>query len=287
MTGAPTFTQKRIVVTVTLDKDGAGNQYVLDGFATNVSIQKTGGVEFSQATVEILGLSLDKMAQLTTLAWRPLNRRWNAMEIQAGDSETGLSVVFQGEITTAYADLNGGKAALHIEAMSSSYQVLRPDPQLAITSAQPAEDALKMLAEKANLRFENDGVQATLQNVVLTGDPIAKMRQIADQVGADLIIDDGDAVLIPRGKPRTASGSMPLVSVDTGMIGYPTFSSQGINCACYFRPDLRMGSTVRVESIVPSATGTWKIVQLSHELSANNPGSNAWKTSFSGMWISE
>ena len=71
------------------------------------------------------------------------------------------------------------------------------------------------------------------------------------------------------------------------MIGYPTFTNTGIQGATFFRPDLRIGASVRVESIVPHATGTWKIVQLSHELSANMPSSSSWRTTFAAMWLGE
>lgn len=68
---------------------------------------------------------------------------------------------------------------------------------------------------------------------------------------------------------------------------YPTFTQNGIQVVSYFRPDLRIGAAVRVESIVPSASGTWKIVNLSHDLTAHKPGGGSWRTTFEGMWLDE
>ena len=62
-----TFSKKVIRTTVTLDKSGMNNQKVFEGFATHVSISKTGGVDFAQCAIEIYGLTLDVMAQLTVL----------------------------------------------------------------------------------------------------------------------------------------------------------------------------------------------------------------------------
>lgn len=278
------FTRKSIEITIALDVDGAANRFTFSGYAVNVSVSKSGGVEFSKAAVEIYGLPLDKMAQLTTLAWKPLNRRWNALEIRAGEGEN-LAVIFTGEITISYADLNGGSPVLRIEAQSGSYHVLVPDPQIALSGSQDVGGVMNMLAQKAGLQLENAGVSGSLSDCVLTGDPVTKMRQVADQIGADFFIDDGRAVLMPRGGVRAAEGSIPVVSADTGMIGYPTFTSQGIQAATYFNPALRIGANVKIESIVPSASGVWKIVSLTHELSANNPNASAWSTSFSGIWI--
>ena len=67
---ASTYSLKDIRVTITLDKSGANNQHTFQGFATNVAISKTGGVDFATAQVEIYGLSLDTMGQLTTLAFK-------------------------------------------------------------------------------------------------------------------------------------------------------------------------------------------------------------------------
>ena len=278
-----TFSQKAIRITVTLDKAGAGNQYVLTGFATHVAISKQGGVDFAKAAVEVYGLSLDTMAQLTMLSFRPLGRRWNLLQVEAGEGND-FSVIFQGEVTNAFADLNGSTPVMKMEAQTGSYPVLQPAPQLAIAGQQPAAEAVEMLAAKVGKSFRNDGVDGVLSDCIVTGDPITKMRQIASAVGADLLIDDDEIVLLPRGEVRD-TGGIPVVSADTGMVGYPIFTQNGIQVVSYFRPDLKIGAAVRVESIVPSATGTWKIVSLSHDLTACKPGGGSWRTSFEGMWI--
>lgn len=282
---AVTYSQKSIRLTITLDKNGQNNQYTLDGFATHCSISKQGGVDFAKATVEIYGLSLDTMAQLTMLSFRPLGRRWNLLQIEAGEGGE-MAVVFQGEVTSAFADLNGASPVMKMEAQTGAYPVLKPEPQIAVSGQQSASEIVSMLAQKTGKTFRNDGVEAMLSDCIVTGDPITKMRSIADSVGADLLIDDDEIVLLPRGKKRE-TGGIPLVSASTGMVGYPTFSAQGIQVTSYFRPDLKIGAAVRLESIVPSASGVWKIISLTHELTANNPSGGAWRTSFEGMWLDE
>lgn len=280
-----TFSPKSIRLTVTLDKGGQNNQYTLEGFATHCSITKQGGIDFAKATVEVYGLSLDTMAQLTMLAFRPLGRRWNLLQIEAGEGGE-MAVVFQGEVTSAFADLNGASPVMKMEAQTGAYPILKPEPQIAVSGQQGAADIVSMLAQKTGKTFRNDGVEATLSDCVITGDPVTKMRTIADMVGADLLIDDDEVVLLPRGKKRE-TGGIPLVSASTGMIGYPTFSAQGIQVESYFRPDIKIGAAVKVESIVPSASGVWKIISLTHELVANSPGTGAWRTAFEGMWLDE
>ena len=281
-----TYSLKDIAVSIALDVQGANNQYTFQGYATNVNISKTGGVDFATAQVEIFGLSLDTMAQLTTLAFKPLNRRWNAIEISAGEQGTELSSIFQGEVTVSYADLNGARPVLKIEAQTSAYNVLKPTPQIAVQGSQSVSRLCEQLCAECGYTFEAVDVDAQVADCVLTGDPITKMRQIARDTGSDKLIYDNRVVFMAEGSTRTEVG-IPIVSAETGMIGYPTFTNQGVNAKSFFRPDLKIGGAVRLETIIPSASGVYKITQLVHELSAHNPGGGSWSTSFQGMWIEE
>lgn len=284
---AGTYGKKDIRVTVSLDRDGANNQYVFQGFATNAAISKTGGVDFATAQVEIFGLTLPVMGQLTTLAFKPLNRRWNLIEIAAGEQGTDLPVIFRGCVTVAFADLNGASPVLKMEAQVGAYPLLDPAGTVSVSGTQDVANFIQSQASQSNFEFQNDGVQGTLSDMTIYGDPITKARTAADAVGADLILDDDKMILVPKDSVRKAEGSIPVISAASGMIGYPTFTNQGIQVSSFFRPELHVAAAVRVESIVPHASGVWKITQLTHNLSAHNPGSSAWETSFEGMWLED
>ena len=203
--------------------------------------------------------------------------------ILAGEQGTTLQSVFKGEITLAYADLNNGKV-LKIQAQTGAYPVLIPDAPRSVVGEQSAASLIESLAKQSNYSFSNEGVTAMVKDMTVSGDPITKMRTIASHVGAELLIDDDTVVLLPSGGARKPQGGIPVVSVDTGMIGYPTFTNTGLSVSTFFRPDLRLAALVHVESIIPGATGNWRIVKLSHELSANNPRGGAWRTSFETMF---
>lgn len=284
---AATYSLKDIRVSIALDKGGANNQYVFQGFATNVAISKTGGVDFATAQVEIYGLTLPVMGQLTTLAFKPLNRRWNAIEIAAGEADTDLPVIFRGCITVAYADLNGASPVLKIEAQVGAYPILEPAATVSVTGTHDAAAFIQSQSAQAGFDFQNDGVQGTISDMTVYGDPLTKAKTVANAIGADVIFDDDKTVLVPKDGVRRAEGGIPVISAESGMIGYPTFTNQGIQCRSFFRPELHVAAAVRVQSIVPHATGVWKITQLTHSLSAHNPSSSAWDTSFEAMWMGE
>lgn len=280
------YSKKSIRIDIALDDKGSREVKTFEGFAVSVSVQKNGDPEKPKATVTLLGLSLDTMAQLTRLAFEPLSARKNLIEILAGEQGKTLASIFKGEITTAWADFNKAPSVeFQIEARSASYPSLIPQSPLSVKGQQTAEEAIKSLCNQIGYSFENAGVTASISDCVINGDPVQKMRWIANTVGANLVIDDNSVVLMPKDGVRKNRGEIPLIRADNGMIGYPTFDENGVSAACFFRPDIRIGGRVKIESVVPRATGVWKVTSLTHELAAYNPGGGSWKTSFKGSYI--
>ena len=102
------------------------------------------------------------------------------------------------------------------------------------------------------------------------------MIKLARDVGCELIIDDGEVIVLPAGKAR--SGSAVLLNKDTGLIGYPTFNQNGISCRCMYNPHLLYGGLIKVESLVPRASGEWRITKLTHNITACTPNGGNWES---------
>ena len=283
------YSEKSVVATVLMSEGKSSFEKRFEGFAIEASIDKPGPPDTPTATVTILGLGLDTMASLTQLAFDHRAKRKNLLKIEAGERGRTLSTVFTGEITSAWADFNAAPdVEFQIDAKSASYPNLIPQPPISVRGQQTAADAIKSLCDEIGYTFENHGVSASISNCILHGSPVHKMRWIAETVGASLIIDDTTCALVPKYGVRAPAGGIPLISVETGMIGWPTFDDKGIRVESFFRPDVRIGSTVRVASIVPRASGVWKVTSLHHDLSANNPdGADKWITSIYGVYVDD
>lgn len=277
-----TFTKKDLRATVVLD---GGTTYTLSGFAMSCSVEKQGGAEYGKASLSVSGLSLTTMSQLTWLSFLPQCKGRNTLQIDAGDSETALSTIFRGDIMSSIADLNGSEPTLKIEAQTGAYGALIPATPQAVQGEQEVAVLIQSWAKSAGAEFKNEGVSSRVKDSLFEGNYIDRARKLAHSVGADLIIDDNTWVLVEKKKTRTPEGGIPLINKDSGMIGYPTFTSNGLDVKTYFRPDIQIGATVRVESMVPRATGTWKVTSLSHALAANNPSTSQWETDFSCQWL--
>ena len=281
------FRRRKIRVQITLSKgqfrNGEGNTIILDDFGVVAKIDKSGPPEFGKASVEIYGLSLDVMSQLSTLNMHPLFVRKNYLNIFAGDEFSGMSQIFAGSITSASADFNGApEVKFKIEARIGFFGSVTAQGQGVVNGQQPAADFISRQAKAAGLKFENQDVAASIKNSVFTGSPIEQARQAANQIGAELIIDDEKMILIKNG--ASVKGHVPVLSATTGLIGYPVMSQNGIDCKAIFNPDFRFAGLIEIQSMVPKVAGQWRITKLSHNLAANLPGAGQWESSITAYY---
>lgn len=273
---AKSFTKKQIRIGLALYKGEQKRTLVYEGIETHVSVEKPGEPDENKATVELYNLSMDAMRDMTTLSFKPLQSKNNLIVIFAGDETNGMSQCFAGEIQTAYADFSGAPTIkMHIEAAAGSYPSLKASPPIAVKGSQSAASLIEQFAKESGYTFLNNGVSASVKNAVLNGDPVSKMRTVAGMVGCELIIDDNQVKIQPFDKGLD-QGNAVLMSKDSGMLGYPTFTSEGIKLRCLYNPDLQLGGMIEVDSVVPGAEGIWKISKLSHSLVANSPSPGDW-----------
>lgn len=274
------FTRKCLRVDVVLGEgtfDGTHNAKSFEGLETTVSIDKPGLPDQNKAKVVIIGMALDDMRQLTMLAFKPLKSQKNLISIYAGDAENGMEQCFYGEITSANADFSSAPTIkMNIEAAAGAYAALKAESPIAVKGQQTAASLIEQIAKENGYTFENKGVASSVKNAVFNGSPIEKAYSIARQVNAELLIDDGKFVLLPYDKGRNEEGNAVLLTPETGMLGYPSFNNDGVSVKCLYNPALELGGMVKIESIVPGASGVWKITKLSHELAAYGRQSGTW-----------
>lgn len=272
------YTKKIIELRITLGKGsfaGGGNTKIISGLGVEANVEKPGLPDKNKARVKIYNMKLEDIEQLTTLAFRPLQARRNTLTILAGDKEKGLTQVFAGEITSAYGDFNSAPdIAFVAEAMSGYYGALTPASPTTIKGATPLAGIMDSLAQGMGYTFKNEGVTASLRNPVLNGSPMQQAEAAAKQAGINLVLDDNVMTILPAN--AASSGNAVLLNKTTGMIGYPTFNSDGIVVKSLFNPALRFNGLIKVESIVPKASGVWRVVKLVHKLEAFVTKDGAW-----------
>lgn len=278
--------QKTLKTTIILGEgefSGGGNTKIIEGLATTVQVNKAGLPEKNSAEIHIKGLKLNDMEQLTFLSFVPNEYRKNHILVEAGDKGETLSMVFKGDITSAYADFSTSPdVTMKFKALTAGWSVLIADSPTSVQGEATAESLISQFATQAGFNFVNNGVTESVKNATFNGSPVQKAQQVADEVGCELLMDDETWTIQPWNKPR---GDAVLLKADSGLIGYPSFTQDGISCECFYNPRLQLGGQIKIESIVPRASGYWKITKLTHDLSAYTSG--RWVSRIDGMYLPE
>lgn len=280
------FLRRQLRVQITLYKgefaDGS-NTKIIENLATTCSIQKLAYPEGGKASVEIIGLPLADMEALTTLSFKPMYVKRNYINIFAGDELHGLNQVFAGTITKAGADFNSSpEVKFKMEAAIGFYGRMTAQGPNVVSGSQSAASFIEGQCKKAGFKFTNQDVSAQIKDCVFQGSPIQQAQQCANQIGAELILDDGEAVLMKTGDGR--KGNAILLNKDSGLLGYPTISQNGVEVKAIFNPDFKFAGLFKLETIVPKASGTWRITKLTHKLAANSPSDGSWESSITGFY---
>ena len=262
------------------------NTKIMTGIPIKARIEKTGPPDFNKASVSLRGLRLGDMDKMSTLAFRPMFRTRDFVTIYAGDERDGMHVAFSGEITNASADFNSAPdVSFKIEAMTGYFGNITPAAPTAVQGAQPVADFIAMQARTMGYEFRNEGVTARISNAVFNGSPMAQARSAARQVGVEIVLDDNTLTICPRGGEGD-QGNAVLLNKSTGLLGYPVLSSEGVEVKSLYNPAFRLGKLIQLESIVPRASGTWRIIKLAHELEAFNPSGGPWQSTMTTFYPS-
>lgn len=284
------FRKKEIYVSIALAEgqfDNGSNEITLPKVPIRLTVDKTGGTELPKLTLDVENILLDTMQRLTVLAFRPLQSYKNVIKVDAGEEGMTPDLVFQGEIVSAVPVFDySGAATFHIEASSGYYPVQKTAQPVSVNTDTTIESLFQQFADEAGYTLENNGVTGSVRNSVFSGTPIQKARQLAKQTGVDLIIDNNSFVILPSYLDHR-EGTVPLLRKDSGLLNYPAFTNDGISAQCLFSPLLEVGGLVKIESIVPKASGVWRITKLHHSLEAYAPSSGDWTTNFDAIWITE
>ncbi|NBW08589.1 MAG: hypothetical protein EBR82_11250 [Caulobacteraceae bacterium] len=248
------------------------------GLRVACNIQKNGDASYSRASLKVYGLTLSTMNKLSTLGKPLVDGRNNTVTVTAGDAN-GKAVVFSGTITEAWVDgANAPEVSLSVEAYVGLIDALKPLPASSFKGSVDAATIVASIAQQTGRNFENGGVEGvTLTNPNYPGTGRQQLESVARDGGFNLFIDDvTNAVAIwPRDGVR--GGQIPLINAQTGLVGFPTHTENGILITSLFNPAIVFGRAVRVESILTPAAGTWSVFAVSHDLESLAPG-GAWFT---------
>ncbi|ELW4723689.1 hypothetical protein QL369_004535 [Salmonella enterica] len=267
------YVQRDITVEFTLsdgrtfDK-GKGNILTIPGAKCFATVTVYGGTAGTQITLYIWGLSPAHMADLSYRGvWRPAQSTANKMRVRAGGR-----LIFEGDITDAYADYNQAPDIPLILTGQVSFNLRNQTAaDFSAKGDVPVADIIRALASSAGLKFENQGVSRSLSNPHFSGNLVQQMLDAAS--AADINIDLGDVEKVTIWPKDKALDIPPLyISPDHGLIGYPVYTMTGLSATTIFCPDLFIGRRVHLESSLPNVTGDYSLTGVIHTITSRTVG---------------
>ncbi len=188
------FTKKKINVQFTLANgsfgSGKNNTATITGLRVLANIVVTGGETQATAELAIYGLPLDMMNQLSVVGTQINAIAKNSITVEAGDDESGMHLVFAGNIINAFVDANNmPNVCLRVSASPGAYYAMKPTQPLSIKGSADAAGMMQKIASQMGLGFENNGVTAKLANPYFGGTLLTQAKAIARHAGFDMFID--------------------------------------------------------------------------------------------------
>lgn len=269
------FIQRKINVTLSY---GTGPQGLdtpkiveLTGHRVICSSVAQGGAGMGGLQLRIYGLTPGLMAELSTVGKMPQTYPRNQVAVYAGDDKVGMSLVFYGTVTAAYADMMAApEVAFVVIGAVGVIEALLPVPPSSWPGAVDAADILKTLADQMGMAFENNGVSVILRDAYYPGSPRAQALACVNHANISWNgLEQNTLAIWPKGATRKSTTI--LISPETGMVGYPTYTANGIFVTVEYNPAIGFGASVEVKSIITQANGIWGVLTMTHDLAAEMP----------------
>lgn len=278
------FTQRLISVQLSLANGSfgsGGNSMTIEGLRCSMRIQVPGGMTKSNLDGVIYGLSLSDMNQLSTVGTQMSKMYKNTITVMAGDEQSGMALVYQGTLTSAYVDAAAmPNVGLRVRGQAGAYEAVAPIQPTAMQGQGDVATMMGNLAQQMGLQFENNGVQVQLSNPYYYGSAYFQVEQMARHAGIEFLVDRGTLAIWNPSQAR--QGGAVMVAPDTGMVGYPLFNQQNVIVTTIFDPTIRYGGQMQIQSDLTPACGLWNINNLNLELDSIIPHGK-WFATMSGV----
>ncbi len=221
-----------------------------------MDIDRAGGAMYGHLHAQIYGVAQSHMNSLTSFIYQPQDQPSNKISVYAMD-RAQETLVFYGDITTAWGNYQQmPDVFLQIQAIGGYVNKLTPIPPTSYNGPLDAATVMAQLAGQMGYTFENNGVSVQLSSPYLPGTAMDQARELAEQAGIALYLDNNVLAITPLNQPRNTA-SIPEISAQSGLVGYCTYDGRSVNFKTLFNPAIKFGGQIQVQS--PRALQKYKV----------------------------
>lgn len=230
----------------------------INSLRVDFEIIKTQTSEPNPSIIRVYNLSRDNQAKITAKTFKKVVLAVGYEDVRViygGDiieSKTvrdDLDTIIEMECGDGFVDYSSAYVAVTLKAGATDSDIVKE-----LTKTMPNTDV-------GTIDLPN--VRKLPRGRVLVGNTREILDKIAVNNNANWSIQDGTLHIVPKGKVLADNEGFVL-SQDTGLIGFPEKTNEGLQVNCLLNPALKIGGLVRVESILPQFNGDFKITELKH-----------------------
>lgn len=245
-----------------------GQLKTYEGLAMTASGTKYANANQNECEVKIT--NLDQATRdflLTETSPFNKNKKRKLLTVEAGRVSTGYSLVFQGDITNAVG-AQPPDITMSLKAATGDYA-----KGVIIARSQPSVAPLRNIAAKVaadlGLALIFEATPKQISNYTYTGSAVKQVEHLGVMGRVNAYIDD--KTLVVKNFNAALERRIRDVNLDSGMIGIPEFTEQGIKVKMLFDNSTTLGGGLRVTSkLNPAANGIYTVFKLGFELSSRD-----------------
>lgn len=239
-----------------------------EGLSIECSITKTTGASSdNDASIKITNISREtrNLILTETSPWNTLRSRKQVI-VEAGRQSYGYSRIFVGDITAATPS-QPPDIALTLTARTNSYNKVQPISKSyagLVSTQKIAQD----IADSMGLSLSFEATPKQVGSYAFTGAKSKQLDRLAEMGGVVAYIDDGRLVVLDSGSPLAQTEKQTnVLSLESGMVGIPEVTEQGIKVKMMFEPFSKCGGEIEIKSVMnPVADGEYIIFKMTYDI---------------------
>lgn len=235
---------------------------------SSLSCQSSGNLFGTQISASIYGLSPDRLAELSSKANGLFGEATDRVSMKVFVEDTAI---FTGHMTSSIANMNSmPDCALMVVATANADLQNRSSSPFSFKGAAAAPDIINAICNAVGYKAsitDLDGV--VISNPYYEGSVFDQLHALCRDLNISMSIAPPSISFWPQKAVRDST--VPFISPDYGLIGYPIFSNGGVMFQTEFSTLLTTGRYIDLDTSLPHASGRYKLTSVTHELSSWMP----------------
>lgn len=236
-----------------------------EGLYIRATVTKVANAVANDATVTIV--NIDKATRdyiLTeTTPWN-FNRVRKRIVVEVGRQSYGMARIFTGDICEVTPS-QPPDVAITIKAKTNAWEKGN-----IISKSNPERMQMKAIAQNIaqsmGLTLVFEAQDKAIRNYAFTGAASKQIEHLSELGRVNAYIDDTTLVVKDVGK--SVASYTNVLSMDSGMVGIPEATEQGVRVTYLYEPTSKIGSLLEIKSVIyPGVNGKYIIYKMVYDIS--------------------